>query len=81
MPGPQYSIEHLDALARSRGFQDYATWQAWNAHRTAALTNQGPQAQQAPTNWFQTLINKIPIHPAHIFNYIADALGKAGEQP
>lgn len=55
---------HLDALAQKLGYRDYATYSAYQAHQQAARLNNGingtgaPQAQQAPTNWLQTLINK-----------------------
>lgn len=66
----QYSQGQLDAVARQRGFPDYQTWQAWNAHRSAAL--QQPQGTAPPQqqNFLQNLLGKIPIHPISLFNYV-----------
>lgn len=95
MPGQQYSQSHLDALAQSRGFPDYATWVAWNNHRNAAVhqpqdySTSAPQGtQQQPltlSNWFQMLKS----NPAQAFARlmpqssglmaVSDAFDKAGQ--
>lgn len=74
---PQYSQGQLDAVARQRGFPDYATWQAWNAHRQAGLQQPAaPDPSQQP-NFLQSLVNKIPIHPSYLFNYVNDKIKQA----
>lgn len=67
----------LDAMARQRGFPDYATWLAWTKHRTAALKKGQPQQEPPPTNWLQNLLGQIPVHPTYLFNYVSDKFGKA----
>jgi hypothetical protein len=67
--GTLHSQGQMDALARSRGFPDYATWVAWNAKRSAALQQPAPQQ---PTNFLQNLLGKIPVHPINILNYVND---------
>lgn len=75
MNGQQYSQGQLDALARHRGFHDYATWAAWNANNSARLHqpaggNPEQAAGQQPPNFLMSLINKIPIHPSYLLNYV-----------
>lgn len=74
-----YSPGQLDAIARQRGFPDYATWAAWNAHRQAGLQQPGASDQQPqqPPNFLQSLVNKIPIHPSYLFNYVNDKIKQA----
>lgn len=71
----QYSQGQLDAIARERGFPDYATWQAWENHRSQSL--KGSNTTAAPKNWLQGLIDRIPIHPSYLLNYASDKIGKA----
>lgn len=70
----------LDQAAQRMGFKDFATFQAYQAHRQQVLQNPrvepgtaDPQQSQqsAPSNWLQM----IPGHPAMIFNYINKRLG------
>jgi muconolactone delta-isomerase len=68
----QYSQGQLDAIARQRGFPDYATWAAWNRNRSEGL-QQAP-AQQPPQNFLQSLLGKIPIHPSYLLNYVNDKI-------
>lgn len=75
MPNPH---SQLDAIARQRGFPDYATWAAWNRHRTAGL--QQPGATPAPpqnNNFLQNLLAKIPWHPSFLLGYTNDKINKA----
>lgn len=78
MGQPNYSQGQLDAVARQRGFPDYATWAAWNAHRQAGL-QQPAQPTQQP-NFLMNLINKIPIHPSYILNYVDNKMKGATGQ-
>lgn len=67
MPGAKSQAHQMDELARARGFPDYSTWKAWNAHRAANLkkpqdytTSAAPAGQptgqpQTVGNWFQML--------------------------
>lgn len=79
------SQAYLDQMARQRGFHDYATWAAWNAHRQAAIrggshtTAGGPAGQvpQQPENWLQNLAARLPVHPAAIMGYVSDRYRKA----
>lgn len=72
----QYSPGQLDAIARERGFPDYATWMAWHQKYRAPVRGQGqPQPQQK--NWLQSLVDKIPIHPSYLFNYVSDKIDGA----
>lgn len=76
MPGkasPAANQALLDDQARQLGFPDYATWAAWNAHRSKALrtntTTQGPAAKAPPArrpaapppqrNFFQVLMDGL----------------------
>lgn len=74
--------QQLDAAARAKGFPDYATWAAWNANRTAAVKNPTAvaQPQAAPVNWLQSLLQRIPIHPAALFSKIDEKYSKATGQ-
>jgi hypothetical protein len=72
---PQYSQGQLDAVARQRGFPDYATWQAWNVHRQAGLQQPAAPAQQP--NFLQSLLAKIPGHPANLLGYVNDRIKSA----
>lgn len=76
---PEYSQNQLDAIARERGFSDYATWAAWEKHRSQSLRGANTVAP-APKNWLQGLIDQIPIHPSYLFNYVGDKYGKATGQ-
>lgn len=69
---PQYSPAQLDALARERGFPDFATWRAWNQNYRSPVKGKGQAA--APKNWLQNLIDQIPIHPSYLLNKAADAM-------
>lgn len=73
-----YSQGQLDAIARHRGFPDYATMMAWNAHRQAAVT-QPQQPPQQQGNFLQTLLGKIPFHPAYLLNYVNGKINGAGQ--
>lgn len=60
---PQYSISQLDAVARQRGFQSYAAWQAWQhqqqmqqQQRQQQSAQPMPQQQPEPQNWLQRLM-------------------------
>lgn len=81
MSQPQYSQGQMDALARQRGFPDYQTWAAWNAHRSAALhqpmdySTGGAQPQQQ--NVLQRLLGMIPWHPAFLFGKTNEAMQNA----
>lgn len=78
MNQPQYSQGQLDAIARQRGFHDYQTWAAWNAHRSAGLQqSSGPGVTAEQPNFLMSLINKIPIHPSYILNYVNDKMQEA----
>lgn len=75
---PQYSPGALDALARQRGFPDYQTWAAWNAQRQASIQQpSGQSAQGQQPNFLMNLINKIPIHPSYLLNYVNDKMKQA----
>lgn len=65
----------LDAVARQRGFPDYATWSAWNAHRQAGLSQ--PQQSAPPQNFLQSVLGKIPFHPSYLFNYVTKKFNEA----
>jgi hypothetical protein len=79
MPQQQYSQGQLDAIARQRGFHDYATWAAWNAHRSAGLQQPSgqPAQTQAQPNFLMSLINKIPWHPSYLLNHVNNAMQNA----
>lgn len=80
MPGARqaHSPAQLDAIARERGFPDYASWMAW--HKKYRSPDQGAwQQAQQPTNWLQTLLGKIPVHPAYSLSKAADAMRGAQE--
>lgn len=81
MPGEQqpqqYTQGQLDAMARERGFSDYATYAAWYKNYRAPLARQGGQTDGQPTNWLQNLINQIPIHPSYLMNYASDRINEA----
>lgn len=62
------STGQLDAVARQRGFPDYATWAAWNRQRSSSL--QQPASAPAPPNFLQALLGKIPFHPTNLLNYV-----------
>lgn len=49
---------HLDALAQSRGFPNYATWAAYQAKQSQAL-----HAPPPPTNWLQSIKNAVRYLP------------------
>jgi hypothetical protein len=79
MSGRQLSPGQLDAVARQRGFPDYATWTAWNRNRQEGL--QQPTAPPAqPGNFLETLLGKIPLHPTYLLNYVNDKFKKATGQ-
>jgi len=67
---PQGSQARLDALARERGFPDYATWKAWNEKNRQVRRPQG-EAQAAPQerNFLQSLLARIPWHPANTLDH------------
>lgn len=77
----------LDLAARQKGFQNYAQYQAWDAHRQDVLhgptgTAPAPQAspqQEAPTNWLQTLLGGLnPLNwSAH---HVTSALNSANNR-
>lgn len=67
----QYSPGQLDAIARERGFPDYATWQAWENHRSQALKGSNT-VQSQPKNWLQQIFGVI-----HPLNYAADRINTA----
>jgi hypothetical protein len=74
----QLSPGQLDAVARQRGFPNYQTWAAWNAHRSAGL--QGPQpAAPQQGNFLQNILGKIPIHPAYLLDYVNKKINGAGQ--
>lgn len=77
MPNQQYSQSQLDAIARERGFPDYQTWAAWHQNYRAAHRTGTGQPQQAQNNWLQQLIDRIPIHPSYLFNYVSDKIDGA----
>lgn len=78
MINQQYSPGQLDAIARERGFPDYATWMAWQQKHRAPVRGQAQmQAQPQKKNFFQNLINKIPIHPSYLLNHTNDKINKA----
>jgi hypothetical protein len=64
----RYSQGQLDAIARQRGFPNYATWAAWQQHRSEGL-QQAP-AQPPPQNFLQSVFSKIPLHPAYLLDYV-----------
>ena len=68
----QYSPAQLDALARERGFPDFASWRAWDKNYRSPVKGKGQAA--APKNWLQNLIDQIPIHPSYLLNKAADAM-------
>lgn len=74
---PQYSQRQLDTIAQQRGFPDYATWSAWNAHRQAGLQQPAAQPQQEQPNFLQSLLAKIPGHPANLLGYVNDRIKQA----
>lgn len=80
---PDYSPAQMDAIARQRGFPDYATWAAWNRHHQAGLAQPSAVAPPQPqTNWLQNLVAKIPGHPAQLLDYVSKKFGAAtGSQP
>lgn len=64
----------LDAMAREKGFPDYATWKAWNdKYRKTQTTTAEPKKQ----NFLQKLISKIPGHPSNTLGYVNDKMNKA----
>lgn len=80
MSGPRqaHSPAQLDAIARERGFPDYASWMAWHQKYRSPTQGQGQQAQQ-PINWLQTLLGKIPFHPSFSLTKAAEGMRSAGE--
>lgn len=80
MQNTQYSPGQLDAMAREKGFPDYATFVAWNRHRDANLRSGETQPAAAPTNWLQTLLERIPGHPAQTLKYAGEKFKKATGQ-
>jgi hypothetical protein len=72
----QPSQKQLDAMAKQKGFADYATWSAWNAKYGSAARKKGrsqlPNEPQ-PRNVFE----KIPIHPASILRKVSDKINAA----
>lgn len=79
-PAPQ---SHLDVVAQHAGFPDYATWQAWNQHRTDAITQgsntttPASDAANSQPNFLMSLLTKIPLHPAAIMGYVSDRYHQA----
>jgi len=82
------SSPELDRMARAQGYPDYATMQAWYAHRTAALTNQGPQTQQGgpspsimhPLNFLSYWLNQAKqANPFRGYAVAGQVLDKANE--
>jgi hypothetical protein len=65
----------LDAVARQRGFPNYATWAAWQQHRQAGL--QQAQQPEPPQNFLQSILGKIPIHPSYLLNYVTKKFNEA----
>lgn len=49
----------LDAMAREKGFPNYAAWKAWNDKYRKPVTN--VQKGTPVKNFFQTLTDTIPI--------------------
>jgi hypothetical protein len=79
MSDQQYSQGHLDAIARERGFSDYATWAAWQNHISESLKGSNTAPAQPPqNNWLQGLLNKIP--PFSIIGHVSDEYGRATGQ-
>lgn len=85
MADPQYSQAQLDAAARQMGFHDYATYQGYQRTRNGIIGAGGGgtgginPTQPDPPNWLQTLLAKIPIHPAYLLGKVNDAFTKAGQ--
>lgn len=68
------SQARLDAIAREAGFPSYAAWQAWNQkYRQPQRMEVAPE----PTNWLQTLVNKIPFHPSFMLDFTNKKIEKA----
>lgn len=73
----------LDRLAQSQGFPDAATMIRWHQNYSTGQAAQGqgtpaaPDAQPAPTNFLQSLLSHLPMHPAYLIQHVADAYGKA----
>lgn len=80
---------HLDAAARQLGFHNYAQWSAYQQHRQNDVLGGNPPVgtpgeagapqQPAGNNWLQTLLARIPIHPAYLLGKVNDAFTQAGQ--
>jgi hypothetical protein len=76
--GKGYSKGQLDAMAREKGFPDYATWSAWNKKYRSASRNGAPQ--EKPRNFLQSLASRIPGHPAHTLTKAKNKMKEATER-
>lgn len=77
MTDRRYSKAQLDAMARQRGFPDYATWAAWHEkYRSTVRGKPKPETR----NWFQKLIESVPVHPAYLMRYTHERMSKARKQ-
>ena len=73
--GQPYSQAQLDAIARERGFPNYAAWSAWNQKYRQPI--RAEVAPEQPTNWLQNLVNKIPWHPSSTLGYVNKKIEEA----
>ncbi len=85
MPGPMNPQSHLDAVAQARGFPDYATWAAWNQHRTDAIvngSNTSTSQSDSPTGQPQNFLQKLmgPIYPPTLLGMIGHRYAQATGQ-
>lgn len=77
MAGEQYSQGQMDALARQQGFKNYEQWAAWNRNTRQVVMQGNPATGQAPKNWLQRLLERIPGHPTQTLGYTNKRMGEA----
>jgi hypothetical protein len=67
MPQKQKSGQaRLDAMAKEQGFPSYAAWKAWNEKYRK---QNRPDAVPQKKNFLQSIVEKIPFHPARTLGH------------
>ena len=74
MPQSKKPVSRLDAMAQQKGFPNYAAWKAWNEKYRSRKTKTGSAPKK---NFLQSLTEKIPLHPSHLFKNVNDKAGPA----
>lgn len=70
----QPSQSQLDAMAKQKGFRDYATWSAWNKKYRQKRKGGSATPDQKPV---RNVFERIVGHPANTLRRVSDRINQA----